>query len=89
MTDRAPRDEADLYRLGIDAQQAITGDRFGVGVACRQRPVGEPKGLAVAPGMLIRLGQTGPPDLIGKAQYPLRVRLGQANQSITLLFLAA
>jgi hypothetical protein len=38
--------------------------------------------------MLIRLCQTAPPHLVGKAERPTRVVEGQADQAVTPLFFA-
>ena len=68
-------------------QQAITRQSLGIGIGggalqFLQPPLVRP----IAPTVLVRLGQTTPPDLITPAQRPCRMGLGQADQPVPPFF---
>jgi hypothetical protein len=80
-TDGTPFNTPDLPLLGVlratAHQQSITRQGVGRGVGLRTRQFLESRdGSGRDPAMLVRLGQTAPPDLIGKAERPGRMGSG-------------
>jgi hypothetical protein len=64
-------------------QQAITGQRLGIGLGRRRGQLLElGRGLRVCPTMLVGLGQPTPPDFIAKPQGPRRLGPGPLDQPV-------
>jgi len=65
-------------------KHTVAGQGFGIGVIFGARQFVELRDLV---GILhVRLGQTTPPDLVGKAERPGRMTNGEADQTVTLFF---
>jgi len=64
-------------------QEAITGQGFGVGVIARDRLLDQSEAVVVVlPGVQGRTGQSAPPDLVLEAEQPVRMGLGQPDQTV-------
>jgi hypothetical protein len=73
--------EAQEHRVGVGPQQPVAAEGFGGRVVLLGGELLQPQGaLGPTPGAQLRAGQPAPPGFIGKAQYPIRVTLGQAQQ---------
>jgi transposase len=94
--DELQRRLCDHYRcsrlppLALGQPQAIAGQRLRLGV----RGIGGMHGKAKAfarcrPGVQGRLGEAREPDLVLKAQRPVRSTLGQADQPVAAAFFCA
>src|SRR4029450_9382363 len=87
-THGTPRDKTQPHLVRLlrrwAHQQAITGQRLGIGVLRRWRQLLElGDDLRVRPTVLVGLGQPAPPDFIAKAQRPCGLRPGPCHQSVT------
>jgi len=69
-THRATVDKAQEHGLCIRPQHAIAGYGFGLQVLRVRLLLDQASRLRGGPGVQAWLGQTAPPDLIGKAQHP-------------------
>ena len=77
-------------RLSPADQQAVAGQRFGIGISVGDRLFDQPQGLVrLGPGVQGRLRQTRPPGLILEAERPLWVGLRQADQAVATAFFRA
>ena len=65
-TDRPPVDKADQHGLGVSTQQAIAGERFGLGIMPVHRVRHQAQGGTLRPGTQVGVGHAAPPDFIGE-----------------------
>lgn len=77
------------YLFGIGSQHPVTANRFRVGIALIDSLLYESQRSFISPTVQRRLSKTTPPYFIYITQYPVRVLLGQSDQSLTRLFLRA
>ena len=86
-TDRAAIDEAQPDLVDGGQEQAIAGQRLGVGIILRDRLFDQPQGLArLSPGVQGRPCQAAPPRLVLKAEGPVRVGGRPADQAVAAPF---
>ena len=73
--------QPDLLRaLGLSCQQAITGQRLGVGVIVSDRQFLQPQRcIGLRPAMTVGLRGSAPPRLVLEAQHPVGVSRRQAD----------
>ena len=93
-THRTPRDKAQPHlgrlRRPRPHQQAITGQRLGIGVIRRWGQLLElGRGLRVRPTVLVGLGQPAPPDFVAKPERPRRLGGGPPDQLVAPFFFRA
>jgi hypothetical protein len=64
-------------------QQAVTGERLGIGVVRRRGQLLSPeRNLGVRPAVVVGLGQPTPPDCVANAQGPRRVGQRSLDQPV-------
>jgi hypothetical protein len=81
--------QPDLFRSGWRGpqQQAIAGQRLGVGIVRGQSFLDEPQASSRRhPAVELGLSQAAPPDLIFKSQHPRWLVGRQADQAVALFF---
>ena len=93
-TDGTPLDETKKHLLvqtvtntGIK-DHPVAGQGLGIRVVFVLLLFYESKRFAQGPTVHVRLGKTTPPDFIEVADGPVFMMLGQANQTVSLFFLA-
>lgn len=79
--------EPQLYLFGICSQHSVTANGFRLFILLIDPVFYQPQRFSLSPTMQPGLSKATPPDLIYIPQYPIRVLLGQADQSRTRLFL--
>lgn len=78
-----------LIRSPLLPQDAITGQRFGIGIILAPDLLHQPYGLVLTlPGMHLRQRKAAPPDFIAKANRPRGLLAGPSNQAVTRVFFA-
>jgi hypothetical protein len=71
--------------VGVESQQPIASQGFGVLIRFRAVLLDQSQGRTLGPTVQGRLGQTTSPGFIGKAQDPVGMLRGQADQAIAVL----
>ena len=75
---------------GTAYEQAIAGQRFGIGIGFGDRLFHQAqRAILLGPSMEVRLRQAAPPDLVGEAQRPVRLRCRQRDQAVAAPFFRA
>src|SRR5260221_6656430 len=71
----------------LPQQDPVTGQGFGIGIVFRDRLFDQAQGLAgVRPRVQRGLRQPAPPHLVGEAQHPVSMLLGQPDQAVACAF---
>jgi hypothetical protein len=79
--DKPPQD-----LVGVESQQPIASRGFRGRIRLRAVLLEQSQGRTLGPTVQGRLGQTTPPGVIGKAQDPVGMLRGQADQAVAVLF---
>jgi hypothetical protein len=87
--DRTPRDKAQPQLARIRAQQPVTSQRLGIGIARASCQFLQWQRCAQRPGLQAGLLQARPPHFIRITQHPLRVGRRQTDQPLPRFFLRA
>src|SRR5260370_26968685 len=76
-----------LIRSPLLPEDAITGQRFGIGIVLAPGLLHQPDGLVLTlPGMHLRQRKAAPPDFIAKANRPRGLLAGPSNQAVPRVF---
>src|SRR5947209_361827 len=76
-----------LIRSPLLPEDAITGQRFGIGIVLAPGLLHQPYRLVLAlPGVHLRQGKATPPDFVAKADRPCGLLAGPSNQAIPRVF---
>src|SRR5229473_2170834 len=76
-----------LIRSPLLPEDAITGQRFGIGIVLAPGLLHQPDGLVLTrPRMHLRQRKAAPPDFIAKANRPRGLLAGPSNQAVSCVF---
>src|SRR4051794_22915369 len=88
-TDRPSLDEPQQHPLRPRQPEAVTGERFRLGVVAAGRVQAQAERLARRPGVQGRLRQSREPDLVREPEGPARPAPRQADQPVAATFFCA
>src|SRR5258708_19330687 len=94
VTDRTPGDKTQRHLIADRLpswpplpQNAIAGQRFGIGISLLPRLFHQPHRMVlILPGVHARQGKATPPHLVGKANGPVRLGAGPSPQAVACVF---
>jgi hypothetical protein len=89
VTDGSAVDKPPQDLVGVESQQPIASQGVGGRILFRAVLLDQSQGRTLGPTAQGRLGQTTPPGCSGKAQDPVGMLRGQADQAVAVRFLNA